>query len=236
MFENFEKKYIVSIAAIAVVVAACVVMIALGGHDKEVQIQAPEKDELQIISCQDVVQVSVGEVLGLEKLNLVYLCPNEVSYSFTEKVYDASGIYNEELVVTDNVTGKTDSAMIRVLVKDADGNLNMDQQVTDVPQQDVPQENVQDDVTPEGQQPLPEEQPEPLPPEGQANAMDAYMYANGSINVRNAPGEAGERVGSLSRGQEVHVMGQDAATGWYAIEYGGGIGYVSNEYLAENAP
>jgi len=66
--------------------------------------------------------------------------------------------------------------------------------------------------------------------------MDTLMYAKQAVNVRNLPGTEGEKIGGLSYAQEVTVTGQCNETAWYRIAYGGGIGYVSNNYLVEERP
>lgn len=63
--------------------------------------------------------------------------------------------------------------------------------------------------------------------------MQATMYAQKTINVRDLPSTDGNKLGSLSTNDEVKVTGQ-ADTGWYRIEYNGGVGYVSNNYLGNN--
>lgn len=43
----------------------------------------------------------------------------------------------------------------------------------------------------------------------------------------------GNRLGSLSKNQEVAVTGQCNETGWYKIAYNNAEGFVSNKYLAD---
>ena len=62
--------------------------------------------------------------------------------------------------------------------------------------------------------------------------LDQVMYAKQSVNVRSIPNADGEKLGGLNLNDEVHVTGQCNESGWYRIEYNGGIGYVSNNYLA----
>ncbi len=63
--------------------------------------------------------------------------------------------------------------------------------------------------------------------------MEATMYAQQTVNVRDIPSTDGNKVGSLSANDEVKVTGQ-AETGWYRIEYDGGVAYVSDSYLSED--
>ncbi|MBO5166354.1 MAG: SH3 domain-containing protein [Lachnospiraceae bacterium] len=64
--------------------------------------------------------------------------------------------------------------------------------------------------------------------------MDAIMYAQSSVNVRIGHSADYEKIGSLTTNQEVAVTGQSSETGWYRIEFEGGIGYVSDAYLGPN--
>lgn len=63
--------------------------------------------------------------------------------------------------------------------------------------------------------------------------LTGVMYSQTSLNVRAEPSVDGSRIGGLYRNQEVEVTGRCNETGWYRIDYGGEIGYVSNDYLAE---
>lgn len=66
--------------------------------------------------------------------------------------------------------------------------------------------------------------------------MDKTMYAKSSVNVRSLPSTDGEKLGGLSKVQEVHVTGQCNETGWYRIDYNGSTGYVSSSYLVNDKP
>lgn len=66
--------------------------------------------------------------------------------------------------------------------------------------------------------------------------MTATMYAKQAVNLRNQPSTDGAKIGSLSENQEVVVTGQCTETGWYRIEYNGGVAYVSNNYLLDSKP
>ena len=57
------------------------------------------------------------------------------------------------------------------------------------------------------------------------------MYAKSSVNVRNLPGTDGTKLGGLSTNNEVIITGVCNETGWYRIEYKGGVAYVSNSYI-----
>lgn len=55
-----------------------------------------------------------------------------------------------------------------------------------------------------------------------------------SLNVRSGPGTSYSRVGSLTSGQVVRIVGEANAsdgTLWYQINYGDGTGYVSSSYI-----
>lgn len=61
--------------------------------------------------------------------------------------------------------------------------------------------------------------------------MSATMYAKSSVNVRDLPSTDGNKIGSLSTNDEVHVTGQCNETNWYRFEFNGEVAYVSNSYL-----
>lgn len=66
--------------------------------------------------------------------------------------------------------------------------------------------------------------------------MSVIMYAVSDVNVRSAPSVDGQRIGSLSGGQEISVTGQCNETGWYRINFNEQPGYVSNNYLGTEKP
>lgn len=66
--------------------------------------------------------------------------------------------------------------------------------------------------------------------------LEKTMYAKSSVNVRNLPAKDGEKLGGLETAQEVKVTGQCKETAWYRIEFDGGIGYVSANYLLDEKP
>lgn len=63
--------------------------------------------------------------------------------------------------------------------------------------------------------------------------LSKTMYAKSTVNVRSLPSTSGNRLGSLSKNQEVAVTGQCNETGWYRISYNSGEGFVSNKYLTD---
>ena len=64
--------------------------------------------------------------------------------------------------------------------------------------------------------------------------MNATMYAQQTVNVRNMPNTDGEKLGGLNTNDEIKVTGQCVETGWYRIEFDGNVAYVSNNYLAND--
>lgn len=76
----------------------------------------------------------------------------------------------------------------------------------------------------------------PQPPTYTYTDLNKTMYAKSSVNVRSLPSTDGEKLGGLSKGQEVTVNGQCNETNWYRISYNGGTGYVSSNYLVDEKP
>ncbi len=66
--------------------------------------------------------------------------------------------------------------------------------------------------------------------------LDKTMYAKQTVNVRDLPTTDGNKLGGLSSAQEVKVLGQCNETSWYKIEFEGDVGFVSNDYLADEKP
>lgn len=63
--------------------------------------------------------------------------------------------------------------------------------------------------------------------------LSKTMYAKSTVNVRSLPATSGNKLGSLSKNQEVTVTGQCNETGWYRISFNNSEGFVSNKYLAD---
>lgn len=66
--------------------------------------------------------------------------------------------------------------------------------------------------------------------------LNQTMYAKSSVNVRTLPSVDGDKVGKLSKAQEVQVTGRCNETGWYRISYKDDVAYVSDSYLVNNKP
>lgn len=60
------------------------------------------------------------------------------------------------------------------------------------------------------------------------------QVAGNSVNVRDAAEQAGNKLGTLDKGDEVTILGEE--NGWYKIEYDEGIGFVSADYVEVNQP
>jgi len=106
---------------------------------------------------------------------------------------------------------------------------------------DIATENTMDDTTKassaEASEPLltPEPVPEPVAVYTYTD-MAQTMYAKSTVNVRDLPDTSGNKLGSLSAGQEVAVTGVCNETSWYKIDYNGVVAFVSNDYLVAEKP
>ena len=69
-------------------------------------------------------------------------------------------------------------------------------------------------------------------PEYTIEPMERIMYAQKAVNLRKGPSTDYPKAGSLTKGQEVHVIGK-ASTGWYQLE---NELFVSGSYLGDSAP
>jgi len=77
-----------------------------------------------------------------------------------------------------------------------------------------------------------EESQESTIPEYTIEPMEQIMYAQNAVNLREGPSTDYAKAGSLTKGQEVHVIGK-ASTGWYQLE---NELFVSGSYLGDSAP
>ena len=51
------------------------------------------------------------------------------------------------------------------------------------------------------------------------------------VNVRKGPSTSYDKIGYLTSGTKVEIVGTDSETGWYQIKYNDGYAYVSNLYV-----
>lgn len=63
--------------------------------------------------------------------------------------------------------------------------------------------------------------------------LNCKMVTTARMNIRKGPRESYQRVGGLDINQEVKVTGYCETTGWYRVEHGGIVGYVTGLYLVE---
>lgn len=73
------------------------------------------------------------------------------------------------------------------------------------------------------------------PAQSQVTTIDKTLYSTGSVRVRQSASTSSEVVGSLSKGQKVHAVGQ-TDNGWIQIEYSGQRAFVSGSYLSATKP
>jgi len=64
--------------------------------------------------------------------------------------------------------------------------------------------------------------------------MNKTMYAKSAVNIRKGPGTSYDKVGSLSKNDEVLVTGKCNEFNWYRIQYNNREAYVSANYLVNN--
>lgn len=76
--------------------------------------------------------------------------------------------------------------------------------------------------------------PAPEVDQSDITVLNTTMYSKGDVNVRKGPSTDYEKIGALTLNQEVKITGQSKSTGWYRIEFNGGEGYVSQNYLSNS--
>ncbi len=74
--------------------------------------------------------------------------------------------------------------------------------------------------------PTPTVSPTPTPT---SEVKTGTVKVSNTLNVRKGPGTQYDRIGSVKNGVKVKILGEES--GWYKIEYSGGVGYVSKEYI-----
>ena len=60
----------------------------------------------------------------------------------------------------------------------------------------------------------------------------ARLRARENCFVRDRPGVRGRILGIVPRGATLRSIGRDPATGWHAVAYMGGTGWVSGRYVS----
>ena len=66
--------------------------------------------------------------------------------------------------------------------------------------------------------------------------MNETMYAITTVNIRSEASTDSDKVGALSTGESILVIGVTADELWYRVEEGETIGFVSSAYLSLEKP
>lgn len=70
---------------------------------------------------------------------------------------------------------------------------------------------------------------------GTTTSSTSTLYVNTAVlNVRNGPGTGNAKIGSVTSGTKLTVVGEQS--GWAKIKYGSGYGWVSKQYTSAKAP
>ncbi len=112
------------------------------------------------------------------------------------------------------------------------------EETCDAPEQETTEE-ITEETTEEPGDVIAEEPTEETPdvteePTYTVEEYQAVLYAKSGVNVRTGPSTDYEKVGGLNKGDRVFVTGI-ADSGWYRIDYNGTEGFVSNNYLLDEA-
>ena len=124
-------------------------------------------------------------------------------------------------------------------VTDTETTTEIESETTEVESESTTEVNTEVESETPPQTETESEVPQPSEPQAPTYTytdLNKMMYAKSSVNVRSLPSTDGEKLGGLSKGQEVSVSGQCNETGWYRISYNGGVGYVSSSYLVDEKP
>lgn len=77
-----------------------------------------------------------------------------------------------------------------------------------------------------------EEESESEEPEFTVQDHEAILFVKKAVNVRIGPSTDYEKIGGLSKGEQIQITGI-ADTGWYRIQYNGAEAYVASSYLID---
>ena len=66
---------------------------------------------------------------------------------------------------------------------------------------------------------------------GAVTKINKTAKTTSTLNVRKGTSSSTKKLGTLSRGSNVKLVGQDTKTKWYKIIHKGDVGYISNKYV-----
>ncbi len=93
------------------------------------------------------------------------------------------------------------------------------------------------ETEPEEPADIPEEDMEDEPDEIEIDEVDFdTLYATISLNVRSGPSTDYGAIGFLDPGEAADIIGCNYDSGWYAIAFNGGTGWVSGSYMTDVPP
>jgi len=98
-------------------------------------------------------------------------------------------------------------------------------------EENASEENVSDENASEE---VPSEESVSEEPEFTVEEHSAILFVKKAVNVRKGPSTDYEKIGGLSKGEQIQVTGI-ADTGWYQIQYNGEEAYVASSYLMDEA-
>ncbi len=130
---------------------------------------------------------------------------------------DSQEAESAELSVSEEIVVDEENAETELLSEEES---ELDEDMAEITESEEVAENTDEEVIPLEDSPI--------------ISMDTIMFAQRDINVRSGPGTDYEKIGALSTNDEVIVTGQDKESGWYQIEYGDVVAFVSDSYLGEN--
>ena len=145
-------------------------------------------------------------------------------------------INNWSRVESETEIGWIRTAVLEKLITKEQFSEQPEQELTDQPTEDIPQEESMPQQDVSVQQPeevkndSKEEQPEPKEPEVKTLDKIGYVKTEG-LRVRKGPSTDTEEITSLSQNDEVKIIGQTG--NWYKIKLDNQEGYVSAKYISD---
>lgn len=66
--------------------------------------------------------------------------------------------------------------------------------------------------------------------------LEVTVTGASALNVRTAPATSGSVIGTVKKGDDIHVTGNVLTKNWYQVDYNGQTGYICDDYVTPDFP
>lgn len=164
------------------------------------------------IACTSSNNVNTVENNSIEEEIKVDLSIDEKQDEIVEVVEKTTPAENEEVIIDKDET--EDKIEKENTLDKVDNNDSKEKEET----------KVTEDVTPI--------KDEDKPKEIVVDNVDMTLYVKKSVNVRQGPSVDNKKIGSLNKGDQIHITGK-TEDGWYRIEYNSDIAYANSGFFID---